>query len=73
MNPTYNSERSRPALKPRFHRLRQARRKSEAQFDSAMDSMQCDLETIVVQSRSLNGGRYPDPHSHRGHPGQGVR
>lgn len=58
MPPPKTSERSRAALKPRFHRLRQARRKSEAQFDRAMDSLQGDLQDIVIQNRALSHGNY---------------
>lgn len=58
MHTIHSSERSRPALKPRFHRLRQARRKSEVQFDRALDAMQCDLEDVVAHHRHTNGGRF---------------
>lgn len=53
-----SSERSRPALKPRFHRLRQARRKAESQFDKALDAMQVSLEDAVCQHRLHSGGRF---------------
>jgi hypothetical protein len=58
MSPPNSSERSRPALKPRFHRLRQARRKRESRFDTAMDAMQCDLQDIVAQNRELSHGNF---------------
>jgi hypothetical protein len=58
MQPRKTSERSHPGLKPRFHRLRQARRKAEAQFDRALDAMQVDLQDIVVQNRALSHGHF---------------
>lgn len=58
MQPPNTSERSRSALKPRFHRLRQARRKNQVRFDSALDAMQCDLQDIVAQNRQLSHGTF---------------
>ena len=58
MQPIRTSERSRAKLKPRFHRLRQARRKGQAAFDAALDTMQCDLQDIVASHRAAAHGGY---------------